>query len=129
MSRTGIQQNEWSTCGPTLDHNTLLVTSRLLRDKKFTFEKVLGGLGHKKMLGGHAQYFATLGVAEQTYDALITWDLIGELQVTDLSLKNSRQFDQNKLGRADNPLVAVHTPDDYVLPMAMDGLSPQAHEG
>ena len=71
----------------------------------------------------------------------MTWDLIGELQVTDLSLKFFRQFDQNVkvktyfkgshvYARLTDALrnwaeqtilfVAAHTPDDYVLRMAMD---------
>src|SRR6266702_709310 len=83
----------------------------------------------------------TLGVAEQIYDALITWDLLGELQVTKLSLKFFRQFDKHvKVGtyrkssrvyaHLTNALrnwaeqtilfVADHIPDNYVLPMAMD---------
>ena len=71
----------------------------------------------------------------------MTWELIGELQVTNLSLKFFRQFDQNiQVGTyrkgseiyeslayaitswAEKTLLflADHTPDDYVLPLAMD---------
>lgn len=88
-----------------------------------------------------AQYFGTLHAAEQLFDALITWDLLGELQITDVSLKFFRQFDQNiNVGTyrkgsdvyenltdaitnwAEKTVlfVAEHTPDDYVLTMAMD---------
>lgn len=88
-----------------------------------------------------AQYFGTLHAAEQLFDALITWDLLGELQVTDVSLKFFRQFEQDiKVGTyrkgsdmyenltdaitnwAEKTVlfVADHTPDDYVLTMAMD---------
>ncbi|KAF8267656.1 Six-hairpin glycosidase-like protein [Lactarius quietus] len=95
----------------------------------------------EKLLGGHAQYFGTLHATEQLFDALITWDLIGELQVTDVSLKFFRQFDQHvNVGTyrkgsdvyesltdaitnwAEKTVlfVADHTPDDYVLTMAMD---------
>jgi glucoamylase len=77
-------------------------------------------------------------------DALITWDFIGELQITDLSLKFFRQFDQNiEIGTyskgsegyerltyaitswAEKTIlfVADHTPDDYVLTLAMDATS------
>jgi glucoamylase len=87
-----------------------------------------------------------LGVAEQIYDALITWDLLGELEVTQLSLAFFQQFDQHvKVGRyrkcsgvyahltdalrnwAEKTLlfVADHIPDDYVLPMAMDRITAQ----
>ncbi|KAI9455238.1 Six-hairpin glycosidase-like protein, partial [Lactarius psammicola] len=95
----------------------------------------------EQLLGGHAQYFGTLHAAEQLFDALITWDLIGGLQVTDVSLKFFQHFDQNvKVGTyrkgsnvyesltnaitnwAEKVLLflADHTPDDYVLSMAMD---------
>jgi glucoamylase len=71
----------------------------------------------------------------------MTWDLLGELQFTDLSLPFFRQFDQNvKIGTykkgsrvyegltyaltswAENALLflAEHTPEDYVLTMAID---------
>ena len=79
--------------------------------------------------------------SEQIFDALLTWDLIGELQVTDVSLKFFRQFDQKiKTGTyskgseiyesltdsitnwAENTLLflADHMPDDYVLSMVFD---------
>ncbi|KAI0246449.1 Six-hairpin glycosidase-like protein [Lactifluus subvellereus] len=102
---------------------------------------LLGWYLEEELLGGHAQYFATLHAAEQIFDALITWDLIGELQVTDVSLKFFRQFDQN-IGIGTYPkgsevyesltddvtswaertllLLADHTPDDYVLTQAID---------
>jgi glucoamylase len=71
----------------------------------------------------------------------MTWDLLGELQITDLSLKFFRQFDQNvKIGTyekgsevyerltyvltswAERTLLflAEHMPEDYVLTMAID---------
>lgn len=95
----------------------------------------------ERLLGGHAQYFGTLHAAEQLFDALITWDLLGELQVTEVSLKFFGQFDQGiKVGTyrkgsdvyesltdaitnwAEKTVlfVADHTPDDYVLTMAMN---------
>ena len=43
------------------------------------------------------QYFASLNVAEQIFDALITWDLIGSLDITKVSLKFFRQFDDKVL--------------------------------
>jgi glucoamylase len=76
------------------------------------------------------------------FDALMTWELIGELQVTSVSLKFFRQFDNNiEVGTyhkgskvysrltyaitnwAERTLLFLseHTPDDYVLPMAMNG--------
>ena len=79
--------------------------------------------------------------AEQLFDALITWDLLSELEITDVSLKFFRQFDQDiKVGTyrkgsdvyerltdaithwAEKTVlfVADHTPDDYVLTMAMN---------
>lgn len=87
-----------------------------------------------------------MGTAELIYDALITWDLLGELHVTKLSLAFFRQFDKHiKVGRyrkrsreyahltdalrdwAEKTLlfVADHIPDDYVLPMAMDRTTAQ----
>jgi glucoamylase len=71
----------------------------------------------------------------------MTWDLLGELQITNLSLKFFRQFDQNVktgtykkgtevyerltyalTGWAERTLlfVAEHTPEDYVLTLAID---------
>ena len=87
-----------------------------------------------------------MGTAELIYDALITWDLLGELRVTKLSLAFFRQFDEHvKVGRyressreyrhltdalrnwAEQTLlfVADHIPEDYVLPMAMDRITAQ----
>lgn len=80
--------------------------------------------------------------AEQMFDALTTWHIIGELQVTELSLKFFQQFDRDvRTGTyhkgsevyesltyaitswAERTLlfVADHTPEDYVLPLAIDG--------
>jgi glucoamylase len=82
-----------------------------------------------------------LYASEQIFDALMTWDLLGELQVTDLSLEFFRQFDQNvnigtyKKGSevyerltfaltswAERTLLflAEYMPEDYVLTMAID---------
>jgi glucoamylase len=82
-----------------------------------------------------------LHASEQIFDALITWDLIGELEVTDISLKFFRQFDPNvEIGTyskgsevyesltdditswAERTLLflADHMPDDYILPMAIE---------
>lgn len=49
----------------------------------------------EQMFGGHAQYFGILHAVEQLFDALITWDPIGGLQVTNVSLKRFRELDQN----------------------------------
>ena len=83
----------------------------------------------------------TLGVAEQMYDSLMTWDMLGYLEVTKVSLAFFRQFDKHiRVGKyrksskeykhltdalknwAEQTLlfVADHIPEDYVLPMAMD---------
>jgi hypothetical protein len=78
--------------------------------------------------------FCDLNASEQLFDALMTWDLLGELQSTDLSLKFFRQFDRNlkigaprrtrldvrfdELGR--DLFLAEHMPEDYVLTMAID---------
>ena len=87
-----------------------------------------------------------MGTAELVYDSLITWNLLGRLQVTKLSLAFFRQFDKDvKIGTysknsrtyaqltdalrnwAEQTLlfVADHIPDDYVLPMAMDRITAQ----
>ena len=71
----------------------------------------------------------------------MTWDLLGELQITDLSLKFFRQFDKNvNIGTykkssevyesltyaltswAERLLLFLseHTPEDYILTMAID---------
>jgi len=88
-----------------------------------------------------AQYFGTLHAAEQLFDALMTWELIGELQVTDISLKFFRPFDPNiEIGTyhkgsevyenltltitswAEKTILFLsdHTPDDYILSLAID---------
>ncbi|KAF8644676.1 hypothetical protein AX16_008336 [Volvariella volvacea WC 439] len=42
--------------------------------------------------GGHPWYLTTAAAAEQLYDALIVWDRLGALDVTDISLLFFRQF-------------------------------------
>jgi glucoamylase len=87
------------------------------------------------------QYFASFNVAEQIFDALITWNIIGKLEVTHVSLKFFRQFDKRiKVGVyrkgsktygqltralktwAENTLrsLAVRTPKDLILPLIMN---------
>jgi len=46
-----------------------------------------------QFIGGHPQFFASYNSAEQLYDALITWDKIGYIDVTPVSLKFWKQFD------------------------------------
>ncbi|KAI9451748.1 Six-hairpin glycosidase-like protein [Lactarius psammicola] len=91
-----------------------------------------------------AQYFSTFNSAEQLFDAVLTWDIIGELHVTNTTLPFFRQFDQNiKVGTyrqgsetyesltdaiiawAEHVLLLVseHTPDDYILPFSINGTS------
>jgi hypothetical protein len=87
------------------------------------------------------QFFASFNSAEQLYDALITWDMVGSLSVTGVSLKFWRQFDsavkigQYKKGSKTydkltmavrewaNKIVlqlAANTPKDYVLVECVD---------
>jgi glucoamylase len=87
------------------------------------------------------QYFASFNVAEQIFDALITWNIIGKLEVTKVSLEFFRQFDKKiKVGVyrkgsktydkltyalktwAENTLrsLAERTPKDLVLPLIMN---------
>ena len=87
------------------------------------------------------QYYASFNVAEQIFDALITWDIIGHLKVTRVSLKFFRQFDKKiKIGtyrkasktyrdlttavkiRAENFLLSLaqRTPDDLIFPLMMN---------
>ncbi|VDB84180.1 unnamed protein product [Peniophora sp. CBMAI 1063] len=40
-----------------------------------------------EFIGGHPQFFATYNVAEVIYDAIHTWDVLGHVEVTDVSLK------------------------------------------
>jgi glucoamylase len=46
-----------------------------------------------QFIGGHPQFFASFNSAEQLYDALITWDQIGYIEVTPVSLAFWKQFD------------------------------------
>jgi glucoamylase len=48
-----------------------------------------------QFIGGNPQFFTSLNSAEQLYDALITWDTIGFIEVTPVSLKFWKQFDDN----------------------------------
>jgi glucoamylase len=87
------------------------------------------------------QYFASFNVAEQIFDALITWNIIGKLEVTSVSLKFFQQFDKKiKVGVyrkgsktyggltsalktwAENTLLSLaeRTPEDLVLPLIMN---------
>jgi len=105
---------------------------------------LIGGFLEDKFLGGGAQYFSTFNSAEQLFDAVHTWNLIGELSVTKKTLPFFRQFDQSaKIGKyrkgsatyesltkgittwADNTilLLSKHTPADYVLPLSINGTS------
>ncbi|KAI0046328.1 glycoside hydrolase family 15 protein [Auriscalpium vulgare] len=89
-----------------------------------------------KFIGGQPQFFSTFNQAEQLYDALATWEKLGGLEITDVSLKFFRQFDPKvKTGKyakssgiyrrltnairewADEVLVLLskHTPDDFIL--------------
>ncbi|KAI9431007.1 Six-hairpin glycosidase-like protein [Lactarius psammicola] len=94
-----------------------------------------------QFIGGHPQFFASFNSAEQLYDALMTWDLIGYIEVTPVSLKFWKQFDsrvQVMTYRKGSPgykvltdyvrkwankivlQLAKATPDDYVLVMCVD---------
>ena len=87
------------------------------------------------------QYFASFNVAEQIFDALITWNIIGKLEVTRVSLEFFRQFDKRikpgvyRKGSktydrltyalktwAENTLLSLaeRTPEDLVLPLIMN---------
>ncbi|KAN0139654.1 glycoside hydrolase family 15 protein [Lactarius tabidus] len=102
---------------------------------------LLGDFPEDQVLDGGPLYFATYNSAEQLLDALITWDLIGELQVTKRTLRFFQQFDKtvavgtyNQRTRnyqrltqtirvyAENQilLVAKYTPEDYVLTWSMN---------
>ncbi|KAI9451528.1 Six-hairpin glycosidase-like protein [Russula earlei] len=107
--------------------------SRNFTDKQPPF---FGFFTEDQFLGGHPQFFSSFNSAEQLYDALITWDLVGFLDVTRVDLKFWRQFDSAvKIGRYNkgskkynaltnavhdwaNKIVlqlAANTPEDYVL--------------
>jgi glucoamylase len=87
---------------------------------------------------------ASFNVAEQIFDALITWNTIGQLEVTRVSLKFFRQLDKGmKIGVyarnsetyqqmtttlkawAENTLLSLaqRTPQDLVLPLVMNKTS------
>ena len=103
--------------------------------------KILPHSFHRTQIPFQPQYFTTLHASEQIFDALMTWDLLGELQITNLSLTFFRQFDRDaKTGMykkgsevyesltnalmiwAERTLLflAEHTPEDYVLTMTFD---------
>jgi len=102
---------------------------------------LFGFFVEEELLGGHPQYFGPFHAAEQLFDALITWELIGKLEVTNISLKFFQEFDQNiEIGtylkgsevygsltyaittRAEGILIFLrdHMPDDYIVSMAFD---------
>ena len=87
------------------------------------------------------QYFASFNVAEQIFDALITWNIIGKLELTSVSLEFFRQFDKRiktgvyRMGSktydrltyalktwAENTLLSLaeRTPEDLILPLIMN---------
>jgi glucoamylase len=87
------------------------------------------------------QYFASFNVAEQIFDALETWDRLGELEVTSVSLKFFRDFDKTiRIGKykrgsgsyerlktalgkwAENTIISLadRTPGDFIIPLVMD---------
>ncbi|KAI0044584.1 glycoside hydrolase family 15 protein [Auriscalpium vulgare] len=93
-----------------------------------------------EFIGGQPQFFSTFNAAEQLYAALNTWDKIGSLTITPVSLKFFVQFDKNvEVGTyaknsktysqltvairsyADEIIVitAKGTPADFVLPMSV----------
>ncbi|KAH9987018.1 glycoside hydrolase family 15 protein, partial [Russula compacta] len=114
------------------------IASRLPPDQP---NALLGPFLEEEVFGGHAQHFGTLHAAEQAFDALTTWHRLGELQVTDVSLKFFRQFDAkvetgayaagsetyDGLTRAITTwaeralllLAEHHTPRDHVLSMSI----------
>ncbi|KAH9168250.1 hypothetical protein EDB89DRAFT_1909422 [Lactarius sanguifluus] len=58
-----------------------------------------GGQSGISYISGYPLYWVTYNSAEQLLDTLITWDLIGELQVTKRSHKFFQQFDEQvKIG-------------------------------
>ncbi|KAN0138299.1 glycoside hydrolase family 15 protein [Lactarius tabidus] len=94
-----------------------------------------------KFIGGHPQFFSSLNSAEQLYDALITWDMVGYIEVTPVSLKFWKLFDDNiavttyRKGTPGYKVLTDHvrkwvnkivlqlakaTPDDYVLVECID---------
>ncbi|KAI0062578.1 Six-hairpin glycosidase [Artomyces pyxidatus] len=97
---------------------------------------LLGFFLEDQFIGGQPQFFSTFNAAEQLYDALSTWNKIGGLEVTKISLKFFQQFDTHvRVGRytkgstrydrltkairkyADDIilLLAKHTPEDFLL--------------
>ncbi|KAI0250155.1 Six-hairpin glycosidase-like protein [Lactifluus subvellereus] len=48
-----------------------------------------------RFIGGHPQFFASFNSAEQLYYSLTTWDIIGYIDVTPVSLKFWQQFDRS----------------------------------
>ena len=69
----------------------------------FTEDQFIGGHVSLRAVNGsisrthlvsQPQFFASFNSAEQLYDALMTWDRIGYIDVTPVSLKFWKQFDQ-----------------------------------
>ncbi|KAI0060523.1 Six-hairpin glycosidase [Artomyces pyxidatus] len=91
--------------------------------------------------GGQPQFFSSFNQAEQLYDALATWHILGHLEVTNVSLAFFQQFNSSiatgtysasestythltdairEWADAVVVLLSKATPADYVLPMSID---------
>lgn len=133
-----------------LEYLVRIYRDRFLINQGIPKEKpiLLGDFLEDTILDGGPLYFPTFNSAEQLFDALITWDHIGELQVTNRSLKFFQQFDKDvTTGTYTNVsgtymsltqrikewandqilLVANYTPTDFVLPWSMNKTTGEPH--
>ncbi|KAI0041485.1 glycoside hydrolase family 15 protein [Auriscalpium vulgare] len=85
-----------------------------------------------EFIGGQPQFFSTFNAAEQLYAALTTWDKIGSLSITPVSLKFFVQFDKNaKVGTYSSGsktysqlTVAIRSYADEIIAMTAKGTPP-----
>ncbi|KAI9437564.1 Six-hairpin glycosidase-like protein, partial [Lactarius indigo] len=138
----GCDDATFQPCSPRALSSLKVVGDRFKEffplSRNFTSDQppYFGFFTEDQFIGGHPQFFSSFNSAEQLYDALITWDLIGYIEVTPVSLKFWKQFDSRiqamtyKKGSPGynvltgyvrewaNKIVlqlAKATPDDYVL--------------
>ncbi|KAI9437567.1 Six-hairpin glycosidase-like protein [Lactarius indigo] len=138
----GCDDATFQPCSPRALSSLKVVGDRFKElfplSRNFTSDRppYFGFFTEDQFIGGHPQFSSSFNSAEQLYDALTTWDLIGYIEVTSVSLKFWKQFDSRILvntykkgssGYKDltgyvrewaNKIVlqlAKATPDDYFL--------------
>ncbi|KAH9963444.1 Six-hairpin glycosidase-like protein [Lactifluus volemus] len=143
----GCDDATFQPCSPRALSSLKVVGDRFKEffpiSQNFTKEQppYYGFFTEDEFIGGHPQFFASFNAAEQLYYALTTWDMIGHIDVTPVSLKFWQQFDTRvevkryeKGTRGYKALItytrywankivmqlAKATPEDYVLVECID---------